>query len=418
MGDDNLTGGDGADVLIGNHGSDTMDGGPGDGDVLRGDLGFDKMDGGPGAQDIVSFSGASEKVTVDLAAGQAKGDGRDSLGGFEDVIGSSYPDEIFGDGGPNRLDGGAGYDTLEGRGGADQLFGGPDGAQCGKSAVLEGCGLARAAAGGSAVVRTASIDGSATLSVRGGPAGDDVTVAFDGTAFVITNSTAPFPAGSVQGCEGSGVAVRCPAGVQSILVDTDGGSDTVRIADSVPVNVQVRIDGGPGADFLYGGRGDDVIEAGDDGDPDLLSGGAGDDALVGARTDFHVPVNSGRSTMIGGPGSDVMVGGDPCDGDLYDGGPGSDNANFFRFTPGVFAQIGGAVKRSGGGCTPGKVLASVESLEGSPGPDTLIGGNRADSLIGKAGNDTLIGRGGNDRLIGGAGKDRLIGGPGRDTLHQ
>ena len=92
-----------------------------------------------------------------------------------------------------------------------------------------------------------------------------------------------------------------------------------------------------------------MIEAGNDSDPDLLDGGAGDDALIGARTDFHVPVNSGRSVMIGGPGSDVLVGGDPCDGDLFDGGPGNDNANFFRFTPGVTAQIGGAAKRSGSG---------------------------------------------------------------------
>ena len=48
-----------------------------------------------------------------------------------------------------------------------------------------------------------------------------------------------------------------------------------------------------------------------------------------------------------------MVGGDPCDGDVFDGGQGNDNANFFRFTPGVKAEIGGAVSRDGGACTPG-----------------------------------------------------------------
>ena len=111
-----------------------------------------------------------------------------------------------------------------------------------------------------------------------------------------------------------------------------------------------------------------MIEAGDDCDPDRLDGGGGDDALVGARTDKPVPTESGKSELIGGLGSDVMVGGDPCDGDVFDGGQGNDNANFFRFTPGVDAQIGGAVRRAGGSCTPGSIDSSVEAIEGSPGP--------------------------------------------------
>jgi Ca2+-binding RTX toxin-like protein len=153
----------------------------------------------------------------------------------------------------------------------------------------------------------------------------------------------------------------------------------------------VRIEGGTGADHLRGGPGGDVIEAGDDSDPDVLEGGPGDDALVGARTDLPVPYNSGKSTMIGGPGGDVMVGGDPCDGDLFDGGPGEDDANFFRFTPGVTAEIGGPASRAGSPCTPGHIDPSVEQLEGSPGPDVLIGGNR-DDLIGHGGRNTLRNR--------------------------
>jgi Ca2+-binding RTX toxin-like protein len=113
-----------------------------------------------------------------------------------------------------------------------------------------------------------------------------------------------------------------------------------------------------------------------------------------------------------------MVGGDPCDGDLFDGGVGNDNANFFRFTPGVSAQIGGAVTRDGGACNAGRIDPSVETIEGSPGPDTLIGSDSGDTLIGKSGDDDLFGRGGNDELSGGPGNDRLEGGPGRDNEHQ
>jgi serralysin len=123
--------------------------------------------------------------------------------------------------------------------------------------------------------------------------------------------------------------------------------------------------------------------------------------------------------MIGGGGSDVMVGGDPCDGDLYDGGTGEDNANFFRFTPGVTAKIGGAARRAGGeGCAPGRVRRSVEAMEGTPGPDRLTGDKRRNTLSGGAGNDVLRGRGDGDRLVGGNGGDRLIGGRGRDAAYQ
>jgi Ca2+-binding RTX toxin-like protein len=268
-------------------------------------------------------------------------------------------------------------------------------------------------------VRTASIDGTSTLSVHGAATGDNITVSYDGTGYLVTDAVA-FPTGNAQGCDstGGGNSVHCPDGVQFILVDADGGADTVHIDASVPPSVQVRIDGGPGADSLYGGPGNDILEAGDDSDPDLLVGGPGDDGLIGARTDQPTPYNSGKSTLIGGTGSDLLVGGDPCNGDSFDGGPGVDTASFIRFNPGVTAQIGGAVTRAGGSCTPGQIDSSVEALEGSIGPDTLIGDNRANTLSGRAGNDTLLGRGGNDRLVGGTGSDSLDGGPGHNSLHQ
>ena len=213
-----------------------------------------------------------------------------------------------------------------------------------------------------------------------------------GGAYVVSDAGNPFPAANVEGCTPSGGSALCAADVQTILIDAGAGNDTVTVDESVPASVEVRIEGGPGADQLHGGPGGDVIEAGDDSDPDVLEGGPGDDALIGARTDLPVPYNSGKSTMIGGPGDDVMVGGDPCDGDVYDGGPGEDDANFFRFTPGVSAEIGGPVSRAGSPCTPGRIDPSVESIEGSPGPDVLTGDN-GDTLLGKGGGDILRKRG-------------------------
>ena len=336
LGDDTLDGEGGSDLLIGSHGRDDLSGGPGNEDVLRGDIGFDSLDGGPGERDIASFSTASTAVTADLATGSAHGDGRDRISPeTEDLVGSAYNDTLIGDGGPNRIDGGAGYDDLQGGGGGDQLFGGPDGARCGGATSESGCEPPTTSAAGPDVSRVHSLDGSSSLSVRGTGADDSISIALDNGRYVVSDAGNPFPASNVEECEASGGNAICDADVRTILIDAGSGNDTVTVASNIPPQVEVRIEGGPGADRLQGGPGNDVIEAGDDSDPDVLEGGAGDDALIGARTDFHVPVHSGKSTMIGGPGDDVMVGGDPCDGDLYDGGPGNDDANFFRFTPGV-----------------------------------------------------------------------------------
>ena len=44
------------------------------------------------------------------------------------------------------------------------------------------------------------------------------------------------------------------------------------------------------------------------------------------------------------------------------------------------------------------MLADNEDLEGSDGPDVLIGDNGANSLFGHLGADTFIGKGGNDSI--------------------
>nr|MDQ3725364.1 hypothetical protein [Actinomycetota bacterium] len=82
---------------------------------------------------------------------------------------------------------------------------------------------------------------------------------------------------------------------------------------------------------------------------------------------------------------------------------------------GMRVRIGGrAVTRHARCARPDRILGTVESLEGSWGPDVLIGDGAANTLLGRAGNDLLLGRGGEDRLVGGTGRDRLRGGPGAD----
>jgi Ca2+-binding RTX toxin-like protein len=95
-------------------------------DTLEGDAGNNTLAGGAGV-DLLSYAGATAGVTVNLAltAAQATGGaGTDVVGGFENLLGSAFADELTGATGANRLDGGAGNDTLTGGAGNDTLDGG------------------------------------------------------------------------------------------------------------------------------------------------------------------------------------------------------------------------------------------------------------------------------------------------------
>jgi Ca2+-binding RTX toxin-like protein len=109
-----LTGGAGNDMLIGLDGKDVLIPGAGD-DAAR---------GGPGL-DVASFVDAPADITADLVAGTATGDGDDTLGTIERLIGSAFGDHLVGSLGPNRLDGRGGNDVLKGLLGNDVLLGGP-----------------------------------------------------------------------------------------------------------------------------------------------------------------------------------------------------------------------------------------------------------------------------------------------------
>ena len=130
-GDDTIVGAGGNDALHGGQGNDSISGGPG-ADDIRGDEGTDVLSGGPGddslkggaGTDTATFAGAASAVAVDLTAGEATGEGNDTLGSVEWVVGSRFNDVISGNGLANYLDGREGADTLDGRGGADYLSGG------------------------------------------------------------------------------------------------------------------------------------------------------------------------------------------------------------------------------------------------------------------------------------------------------
>jgi Ca2+-binding RTX toxin-like protein len=124
-GDDTVFGGGGNDKICGEAGFDTIQGGPGN----------DAMDAGS-AGGGVDYGPTSGPVTVNLATGQASGEGTDILTNFSEVYGSQYNDNLIGrddntgleflagEGGNDQLSSGAGNDRVDGGSGNDQIDGG------------------------------------------------------------------------------------------------------------------------------------------------------------------------------------------------------------------------------------------------------------------------------------------------------
>jgi peptidoglycan/xylan/chitin deacetylase (PgdA/CDA1 family) len=110
-----IVGTDEDDVLVGSAKDDVVCGLAGD-DTISGGAGDDVLAGGPG-EDTVSFSSAPRTVRVRLSS-KAVGEGRDSLSGFERVVGSAHPDLL------DSRDGRA-HETVDGAGGTDLCLSDP-----------------------------------------------------------------------------------------------------------------------------------------------------------------------------------------------------------------------------------------------------------------------------------------------------
>jgi Ca2+-binding RTX toxin-like protein len=121
-GADTFTLNSGNDTALGGLGNDTLLGGDGN-DNLAGGAGADSIDGGVGT-DTANYSDFTSAVTVNLATGTSS-DG-DVLSNIENVGGGSGADTLIGNGLANTLAGGAGNDTFVGGAGADTFIGGAD----------------------------------------------------------------------------------------------------------------------------------------------------------------------------------------------------------------------------------------------------------------------------------------------------
>jgi Tol biopolymer transport system component len=206
-------------------------------------------------------------------------------------------------------------------------------------------------------------------------------------------------------------------------------------------------------------------------DSGTMSGGSGNDILIGDSSGSTINGNSGDDILIGNAGNDILDGGPGNDVYGFGLADGIDTINHssgvdtIRIAAGGATLTGlgfaedtrdnlviqfngqqitvtdqfddstvGALQFAGGasyaGYDLGGDLYSVSDdsgftrngtsgndiLSGDGNANSISGGDGKDLLFGNGGNDTLSGGSGNDLLVGGAGDDLMTGGPGADTF--
>jgi Ca2+-binding RTX toxin-like protein len=435
--DNNLQSLGGADLLIGNAGNDTLDGGD---DI-----------------DAVSYQRDPGSVNVNLAANKATDGfgGTDVIYNVENVVGSAFNDEIIGDAKDNTVTAGEGADTVKGGAGNDKLYG-----EAGNDFLMGEAG--NDLIDGGTEVDTLSYDNSPSGVVVNideaqnyqNPGGSFHTTIVS-TSLIPTDTEPNFTINAGTAKDGFGTTDTL-RNLENII---GSGFNDVLIGNSL----NNRILGLAGNDLLVGNAGNDYFDGGDgidtvsyrrdpglvkvnleqnqakdgfdgndqifnienvvgsafndeiigDANANIIHAGDGDDVVNARDGNDIIFGEAGKDTIFGENGDDFLVGG--TDADILNGGSGNDTASYFTSATPVSVSL--TTGTGWAGDAKGDQLIGIENLEGSEFEDLLIGDSGNNIISGLGGNDLMYGEAGDDLLDGGAGSDRLYGGDGNDKLY-
>jgi trimeric autotransporter adhesin len=396
-GNDTIVGNEGADILVGGTANDTVNGNAGS-DLIAGDNAkatfvaavlqrFESIDGAIGGNDTITGN-----EDGDFILGGAGADNIDAGADLADDI-------VFGDNGTIvRADGTpeandvysidalvGGKDTIVGGQGNDLLIGGLDDDQItgneGNDVVLGDHGyLTRSAADQLEKVESLFTSNGGNDQIAGN-AGDDIVIGGVANDTISGNTGTDFIAGdNAQVTLLGGVVAR-----METIAPTVGGDDVIT-GDEQP-------------DFILGGSGADTINAGSDLANDVV---LGDNGVI-VRADGSTQANDvystdatagGKDTITGGQGDDLLIGG--LDDDQITANEGNDL---------VLGDHGAVIRNAT------DQLEKVESLFTSNGGNDQISGNAGDDIVmGGAANDTISGNTGTDFIAGDNAQVTLLGG--------
>jgi len=463
-GNDLLTGGLGHDTLLGGAGNDVLDGGAGN-DVLNGGTGADILVGGAG-NDTYVVDDVNDVVT-EAAGGGSADRVRSMLAEMSiadlleiEILEVGHEIDFTGTGNAraNRIIGGVGDDVLDGGGGADRLQGG-DGDD---TYVVDRLDTVVESAGqGNDTIRTAL--GAFSLAAANPLTFAALYAHVENLAYTGSGNFTGTGNAAANRIEGNGGNDKLSGGAGNDVLVGKGGNDNLAGGAG-----NDTLEGGAGADTLNGGAGIDVariagsradyvvtllagdivqLEAGGVRDRliavervvfdrgtatllddetfdvnaaaggllfnvatykhDSLSGGAGNDTMLGLQGNDTLNGGGGNDALAGGPGNDTYIVDSAGDLVTEAAGQGTDlvRTTLAAYTLPVHVE---RLERIGDAAFSGSGNALGNMITGGAGDDTLAGLAGADVLRGGVGNDTLDGGSGADRMEGGAGDDTYV----------
>jgi Ca2+-binding RTX toxin-like protein len=441
-GGDRLEGGEGADLLVGDDtasaSADTLLGEDGN-DRLETRGGGDLLDGGAGDDvAVLDFAHAFKAVGIEVTAPPGSGatsyvnlgraavrnveaflalggagddwfdiDIAEATTGADTLRGAGGNDALSGGGGADELDGGTGNDTLRGRAGEDRLLGGS-----GNDDLAGHFGRD-------------TLDGGTGIDLVSGGEDDDRVVDTDR---VFADTLLGDFGNDVVVSRGGGDSLNGGANYDTLELDLAWRKTSVTFVAPSGIGVATvlgdgtRVAGFEAYAITGSGVGDSLSVAASFG-PNLLRGMAGADSLLGGSGLETLEGGSGNDTLDGGDGADRLVGG--LNNDVYFvnlpgdvvvelAAQGLDEVRSTTFAYTLPDNVERLVVLLDN--ATGRAGAAKAVLVGAAGAQTLEGGSAADTLMGEAGDDALFGFFGADRLGGGAGADTLRGGDSADSL--
>ena len=395
-----LVGGSGNDNLTGSNAANTLEGGNGN-DTLNGLGGNDIYIGGTGTShgsDTVSYATRSQNFTIALAvtgvAQTVQGSEQETYTSIENATGGNGDDTITGSTGGNTINGGPGNDVLKGS---------PNATPGGSDTLVGGTGFDHANYGDRATdLEITTHDNQANDGEQ-----DDPSTPAPG----VPDPTGDFDEGEYDNVRddverittGSGTDEVTGSAVDNEFILGGGTEDRVTYADKsagAPVTVNLASGGGSFGEFdTYTGV-------------ENLTGGAGNDRLIGTI---------GSNDINGAGGDDVLDG--RAGPDNLEGSGGNDTVDYSApgRTPGITANLGGGaddgnVDDQTAGVGPFDNVTNTENVIGTNGDDVINGTGSNNQFQGLGGDDTIEALGGHDILLGGTGADNLSGSGGDDII--
>ena len=203
------------------------------------------------------------------------------------------------------------------------------------------------------------------------------------------------------------------------------GADTVSYASrsgAITASIDAKTDNM--GDDGESGEKDDITAS-----CETLTGGTGNDTLIGDGNANVLNGGSGNDTLRGGGGADTLNGGDGNDifdegsssngGDVFNGGAGTDTVDYSGRSSAVTVTMDGVAANDGEALETDNVKVDIENIKGGGGNDTLTGNLLANEISGGDGDDTLNGLAGGDTFKEGdadSGSDIFNGGDGVDSV--